>query len=83
MHFSKDNIVELDVLMLFDLSTGQQGIKMHKNAEASMMSAAHKLFDKGFLTLADGGYLTPLGREAAEHAHALHTMLNAHETQQV
>jgi len=77
MQFNKTNVTELDVLMLFDLSSGQQGIKIHKNAEASISSAARDLFDKGFITLADGGYLTPLGREAAEHAQALHTMLNA------
>jgi len=41
-----------------------------------LISAARRLFEGGFITLVDGGYLTPLGREAAEHAHSLFAMLN-------
>jgi uncharacterized protein (TIGR02647 family) len=78
MSFSLENLVELDVLMLFDLSTSQEGIKIHKRAEPAVIAAAQRLFDGGFITQVDGGYLTPLGREAAEHAQALFTMLNAH-----
>lgn len=77
MSYTADNIAELEVLMLYDLSTSQEGIKIHKEADPSKISAAQRLFDKGFITLVDGGYLTSLGREAAEHTQALYTMLNA------
>ena len=79
MHFTLENLAELDVLLLYDLSTSQEGIKIHKTAEPSAITAAQSLFDKGFITQVDGGYLTMLGHKAAEHAQALFTMLNAHE----
>jgi uncharacterized protein (TIGR02647 family) len=78
MSFSLENIVELDVLMLFDLSTTLEGIKIHKTADPAVIAAAQRLFDGGFITQVDGGYLTPLGREAAEYTQSLYTMLNAH-----
>lgn len=76
MSYTGEHIEEIDVLMLFDLSTSQEGIKIHKEASPSNISAAQRLFDKGFITLVDGGYLTDLGRKAAEHAQFLNTMLN-------
>jgi len=78
MHYKPENLPELDVLMLFNLSTGQEGIKIHKTAETITISAANSLYKKGFITQADGGYLTSRGREAAEHTQALFMMLNAH-----
>ena len=77
MTYTTDNIAELDVLMLFDLSTNQEGIKIHKSAEPVVIAAAKRLFEKGFITQVDGGYLTNLGSEAAEQAQSLFTMLNA------
>ena len=78
MRFKQENMAELDLLTLFNLSTGQEGIKIHKTAEPTVIAAASSLFEKGFITQADGGYLTTLGREAAEHTQALFTLLNAH-----
>ena len=77
MTFSAENIAELHVLMLFDISSTLEGIKIHKSAEADVISGAQRLYEKGFITQADGGYLTTLGTEAAEHTQALFTMLNA------
>ncbi|NNG14717.1 MAG: TIGR02647 family protein, partial [Gammaproteobacteria bacterium] len=34
-----------------------------------------RMYEKGLLTQADGGYLTDLGREAAEHAQIALTIL--------
>ena len=79
MHFTTENLAELDVLLLYDLSTTQEGIKIHHTAEPAMITAAQSLFEKGFITLVDGGYLTTLGHKAAEHAQTLFTMLNAHD----
>lgn len=78
MTYTPENIAELNVLMLYNLSTTQEGIKIHKTAEPTVISAAQRLFEGGFITQADGGYLTPLGKEAAEHTQSLFTMLNAH-----
>lgn len=77
MSYTADNIAELNVLLLFDVAVGQEGIKIHKTAEPDAIAAAQRLFDKGFITQVDGGYLTTLGVEAAEHAQVLYTMLTA------
>jgi len=81
MTYTTKNLAELELLMLYDLSTSQEGIKIHKTADSEKIAAAHRLFEKGFITQTDGGYLTRLGREAAEHAQFLFTMLNAHSGQ--
>jgi len=78
MSYTLENLAELNVLMLFDLTNSLEGIKIHKTAEPSVITAAHRLYDGGFVSQVDGGYLTPLGQEAAEHAQSLYTMLNAH-----
>jgi uncharacterized protein (TIGR02647 family) len=77
MSFTQDMIAELDLLLLFDLTTSQAGIKLHKNAAPEAIAAARRLFEKGFIDQEDGGYLTNLGIGAAEHAQALFTCLNA------
>ena len=43
----------------------------------SVIAAAERLFEGGFNTQVDGGYLTSLDSEAADHAHTLLTMLSA------
>ncbi len=78
MLYTPENHAELDVLMLYKSSTALEGIKIHKKAEPSLIVAAQRLFDGGFITRADGGYLTSTGSEAAEHAHLLYDMLHAH-----
>ena len=40
-----------------------------------MIAAAEKLHTKGLITQKDGGYLTDLGRKAAEHTQALGLIL--------
>ena len=82
MPYTPENLAELNVLMLYDLSTNQEGIKIHKTAEPAVIAAARSLFEKGIVTLEDGGYLTTLGREAAEHAQSLFTMLDARHCEQ-
>lgn len=71
MKLNQTLLEELNVLLQFDLSNTQQGIKIHNDAEAGVSSAAERLFNKGLVDQVDGGYLTALGRTAAEHAHAL------------
>lgn len=77
MPYTPDLVHELNTLIRFDLETSQQGIKVHKNADPDVIAATQRLHDKGLLTLADGGYLTGLGRDAAEHAQAMLTILTS------
>ena len=77
MYYTADLIAELEVLMLFDLASTQEGIKVHTTAADDMIAAAARLHEKGFVTQVDGGYLTSLGHEAAEHTQSLHTLLTA------
>lgn len=72
MSYTTALLDELNVLNLFDLSNHQEGIKVHKSsAEKSAVDAAQRLHDKGLVTQPDGGYLTDLGLDAAEHAQTL------------
>ena len=62
---------EINILARYNLKTTQEGLKIHSSAEPTVIEAAQRLFDKDLITQADGGYLTPLGRKAAEHAQNL------------
>lgn len=67
MKITADMHDEMSLLMKFDLSTTQAGIKVHSGATPEAIAASQRLFEKGLLTQADGGYLTSLGYEAAQH----------------
>lgn len=71
MPYSNDIIGELNMLTLFNLDTDLEGIKVHSSADTEKIAAAQRLFDKGLTSQVDGGYLTSLGRTAAEHAQGL------------
>ena len=78
MRYTKDQMAEIDILVHYNLETTQQGIKVHSNANAAYIDAVQRLFDKGLVTQKDGGYLTDLGRRAAEHEQALLLILAPH-----
>lgn len=71
MMLTDDWVAEIKLLSLFNLATVQEGVKVHGNADPALIQAALRLFDKGLISQADGGYLTDLGIEAAEHAEKL------------
>ena len=75
MSYTINLIEELNILALYNLTTSQEGIKVHKTAEPDAIEATSRLFEKGLLSQEDGGYLTSPGRIAAEHAQALLTIL--------
>ena len=78
MSYSSEQLDELAILALYNLTTSQEGIKVHsKTAEPNAIAATERLFSRGFVTRIDGGYLTDLGREAAEHAQVLSTLLTS------
>jgi uncharacterized protein (TIGR02647 family) len=76
MTLSSENIAELNLLLAFDLSTTRAGIKIHKTADSAAQDAARSLFDKGFISQIDGGYLTTSGITAAEYVQSLFVSLN-------
>ncbi len=80
MPYTPDLVHELNTLVRFNLETSQQGIKVHKTADPEVIAAVRRLHEKGLLTLVDGGYLTGLGRDAAEHAQAVLTILTPNAT---
>jgi len=68
---SDDLTAEMKLLALFNLTSMQEGIKVHHSAGEAAVAAAQRLFDKGLVSQADGGYLTDEGVEAAEHLQAV------------
>jgi uncharacterized protein (TIGR02647 family) len=71
MSYSTENLAEINLLIRYKSSASLEGIKIHKTADPSVIAAAQRLHDAGFITQVDGGYLTPLGAEAEELAQRL------------
>jgi uncharacterized protein (TIGR02647 family) len=76
MPYTQDIVDELNILVRYNLSTTQEGIKVHKTAAPENIAATKRLYGKGMVTQEDGGYLTNLGHEAAEQAQAVLNLLN-------
>jgi uncharacterized protein (TIGR02647 family) len=76
MQFTQDNLDELNILVRYKLTTTLEGIKVHTTAAPATIEATRRLYDKGLITLEDGGYLTALGHETAEYAHGILGLLN-------
>ncbi len=77
MPLSPEIIAELNTLLLYNVTNPQEGIKVHKDAGETRIDAARRLYAKGLITQSDGGYLTDLGREAAEHLNMAHTIVTS------
>jgi uncharacterized protein (TIGR02647 family) len=75
MTFTSDTVAELNLLLKFPNKSLMQGLKIHNDAEPTAIAAAKRLFDKGIVTLPDGGYLTDLGHDLFEHALVLKMVL--------
>ncbi|MDK2776914.1 MAG: TIGR02647 family protein [Pseudomonadota bacterium] len=77
MPISQDLVDEMTLLAQFDLHSMQKGIKVHEEAGEPMLAAAGRLHDKGLTDQPDGGYLTSLGHDAAEHIQNLLQILKS------
>lgn len=77
MLLTDELVAEIKLLSLFNLESVQEGVKVHGNADPGLIAAAQRLFDKGLITQHDGGYLTDLGIEVAEHAQRMLTILTS------
>lgn len=75
MRISDEIVSEIHLLSLFNLASHQEGVKVHTKADAQLIEAADRLFSKGLTTQKDGGYLTDLGVEVAEHVQKMLTIL--------
>jgi len=47
MALPREHIEEIELLLKFDLSSAQVGLKVHSNANPQMIAAARRLHDKG------------------------------------
>jgi len=74
--FTTSAIEELNLLLQFDSSTLDRGIKVHSNARQEVITACRRLFDRGLISQPDGGYLTDAGVEALAHVQSLAGLLN-------
>ena len=70
MTIKQELVDEIELLLRYNLDTTQEGIKVHHSARQGLIDATHRLFKKGLVSQEDGGYLTDLGHEAAEHTQA-------------
>ena len=77
MALTTDQVEEIKILTHFHMSSLQEGIKVHESAGDGAVAATQRLFEKKLISQFDGGYLTDLGIEAAEHAQAVITILNS------
>ena len=75
MRLTDELVAEIRLLSLFNLASHQEGVKVHGDADPQLIEAAKRLHAKGITTQHDGGYLTDLGIEVAEHAQRLLTIL--------
>lgn len=67
MPISPDLAEELNILARYKLTSIQEGIKVHHTAAPETIAAIKRLHEKNLVTRDDGGYLTDLGIETAEH----------------
>lgn len=77
MTIKQELIDEIEVLLRYNLDTTQEGIKVHHTARQGLISATERLFEKGLISQQDGGYLTDLGHEAAEHTQSALRLLSS------
>jgi len=75
MTLSKATLDELRLLSMFNPESTLAGIKVHHTASPDDIAATQRLYDKGLITLVDGGYLTSLGQDAIRHLDAVTTIL--------
>ena len=77
MILNQDFSADVELLNLFELDSSQTGLKIHQDAAATGKDSARRLCKLKLTTQVDGGYLTPLGIQAAEHAQVLVRTLKA------
>ena len=82
MSYTPELVAELEILVLFPLDSTKEGLKVHQTAAPTAIAAAKRLHAKGLIDQPDGGYLTSLGRDSAEQAQTLLTILTTANTKE-
>ena len=77
MSLTTEMVNEFNLLLKFPTTSLMQGLKVHNDAEPDVIAAAKRLFDKGIITLPDGGYLTDLVHDLIEHAQVVQSALTS------
>lgn len=73
--FDGEVIEELNLILRFPRESLMQGLKIHHDANQAIVNAAERLYAKGIITQPDGGYLTDLGHDIADHARRIQDAL--------
>jgi uncharacterized protein (TIGR02647 family) len=68
-NYSDTLFEEMKLLAKFPTHSQLEGIKVHHDASQAVIEASKSLFDKGLISLPDGGYLTDSGIETVDHLH--------------
>ncbi len=76
MHLDSELIEELSLLSRYRMNSDPAGIVIGQAAEAGVIAAAQRLFEKGLIERVDGGALTDSGREAVMHMSRLFNQLS-------
>lgn len=76
MQFNPEMAQELNLILKFPDKSLMQGLKIHHDADPDVIDAAKRLHDKGVISQPDGGYLTDLGHDLAEHAQVIQSALS-------
>lgn len=84
MELSAEFLHDIEFLNLYNLNSALEGgVKIHHEANPRRVASAQRLFEAGLLTQNDGGYLTMLGVEVAEHAQAIVRLLPKSKSEMV
>lgn len=75
MPFNQSLTEELNLILKFPDQSLMQGLKVHQDADTNVIDAAKRLHQKGIISQPDGGYLTDLGHDLAEHAKVIQSAL--------
>lgn len=70
MSIKQELVDEIELLLRYNLDSTHEGIKVHDSAGEPLVGAVKRLHEKNLVDSVDGGYLTVLGHEAAEHIQA-------------
>ncbi len=68
---------EMKLLAKFSEESHIEGLKIHSDADETIIKSAKSLFNKGMISQSDGGYLTDSGRETLEHLHKVLNVLSS------
>lgn len=76
MPFKQEMIDELNLILKFPRESLMQGLKVHHDADGATIAAAERLHAKGIVSQPDGGYLTDLGHDLADHVQVISSALS-------